>query len=655
VVRSAAAGLASGSSSSTFRSSMMVAGFDEGEGPGMGRGYPGAFACPLWHRSRSARCPRPVRCGPSAAPAPARLQPCLSPLTTHPSCFSASVCSPPPVDAAADSELPTDYRYAWAQESYSRRRRALDTWTFVLALRARLWLLDQAWSYPGGKSEEARGARARATAVWIRERILQLGPTFIKLGQLFSTRSDLFPQEFTQELSKLQVRRTLGAALTPARGVLRWQIGVALWVLGVPRQPPLPPRAPASTLACCFLPPCIPLPPQTHTHTHTCPPPRTCQDRVPAFSADKAEAIIERELGAPVGRLFAAFDRRPIAAASLGQVHRARLHSGEDVVVKVQRPGLRQLFEIDLENLEKVAEALDRGDEATRDFRGIYKVRQAAPRGMVGGAARRVCGAGWEREGDAWMRPAGSNACQHAMLLALQHSPCLLCSSRAPPCPASPLCHPSTLTLTTTHRDRIPPPPVRPFFPPAPGVRRHPVPGDRLHQRGAQRRPLPPQLPGAGLGEGAARVLAVLVSRHPQYCQPAPPPHRGTHPAGACVSRPAANRPLQWFAIPVRCRPSPFPSPVGLLSALPCCRYTPAPPPPPPSSSPCVLTLEYAPGTKITDVEGIRAAGLDCTRVAQRATESYLIQILRHGFFHAGGPLNPGGSCSRGEGLGSNR
>ena len=74
------------------------------------------------------------------------------------------------------------------------------------------------------------------------------------------------------------------------------------------------------------------------------------QDRVPAFAASKAVAIIERELGAPVSTLFAAFNERPLAAASLGQVHRARLHSGEEVVVKVQRPGLKVMFPwLDLE------------------------------------------------------------------------------------------------------------------------------------------------------------------------------------------------------------------------------------------------------------------------------------------------------------------
>jgi predicted unusual protein kinase regulating ubiquinone biosynthesis (AarF/ABC1/UbiB family) len=67
-------------------------------------------------------------------------------------------------------------------------------------------------------------------------------------------------------------------------------------------------------------------------------------------------------------QLFRSFDRRPIAAASLGQVHRAVLHTGEEVVVKVQRPALKQLFDIDLNNLRILAEQLDKGDE-NRDFK----------------------------------------------------------------------------------------------------------------------------------------------------------------------------------------------------------------------------------------------------------------------------------------------
>ena len=121
----------------------------------------------------------------------------------------------------------------------------------------------------------------------------------MQLGQLGSTRSDLFAVEFTEELSKLQ-------------------------------------------------------------------------DRVPAFTFDQAKRIIETELDMPVSSIFAYLEERPIAAASLGQVHRGVLHTGEQVVVKVQRPGLKKLFDIDLANMQKLAAVLDAQDEAN-DFTSIYR------------------------------------------------------------------------------------------------------------------------------------------------------------------------------------------------------------------------------------------------------------------------------------------
>lgn len=107
------------------------------------------------------------------------------------------------------------------------------------------------------------------------------------------------------------------------------------------------------------------------------------QDQVPPFPSETAVSIVEEELGAPLSDVFDRFDREPIAAASLGnlnlisnymisvlcsqnvnkklhmnslhcpfagQVHRAKLN-GQDVVIKVQRPGLKDLFDIDLKNL----------------------------------------------------------------------------------------------------------------------------------------------------------------------------------------------------------------------------------------------------------------------------------------------------------------
>lgn len=94
--------------------------------------------------------------------------------------------------------------YRWNKKNYSRLRRQIDIWTFVLLLLFKLWQNDKKWTYLNGYSEEKRAARRRRQAVWIRESLLELGPTFIKVGQLFSTRADLFPTEYVEELSKLQ-------------------------------------------------------------------------------------------------------------------------------------------------------------------------------------------------------------------------------------------------------------------------------------------------------------------------------------------------------------------------------------------------------------------------------------------------------------------
>lgn len=196
----------------------------------------------------------------------------------------------------------TDNAYRWNRERYSSQRRFLDIWAFVLNLLFGLWLYNKTWSYPGGVSEAKKAARRRSQAIWIRETFLDLGPTFIKVGQLFSTRADLFPSEYVEELSKLQ-------------------------------------------------------------------------DRVPAFSYEQVETIIEQDLGKTIPQLYRSFDPIPLAAASLGQVHKATLNSGEEVVVKVQRPALRQLFTIDLEILRGIARRFQNHPEwgRNRDWMGIYE------------------------------------------------------------------------------------------------------------------------------------------------------------------------------------------------------------------------------------------------------------------------------------------
>ncbi|KAH0433316.1 hypothetical protein IEQ34_027043 [Dendrobium chrysotoxum] len=154
----------------------------------------------------------------------------------------------------------------------------------------------------GGMTEDKRLIRRKALAKWLKESILRLGPTFIKIGQQFSTRVDILAQEYVDQLSELQ-------------------------------------------------------------------------DQVPPFPSETSVSIIEEELGKPVDELFDRFDYEPIAAASLGQVHRASL-KGQEVVIKVQRPGLKDLFDIDLKNLRVIAEYLQKidpkSDGAKRDWVAIY-------------------------------------------------------------------------------------------------------------------------------------------------------------------------------------------------------------------------------------------------------------------------------------------
>jgi len=114
--------------------------------------------------------------------------------------------------------------------------------------------------------------------VRLRHTLERLGPTFVKLGQVASTRPDILPEDIVDELSRLQ-------------------------------------------------------------------------DDVASFPGDEARALIEAELGAPIGELFASFDDEVLAAASLGQVYAATLPSGESVIVKVQRPHAEEHVDVDLDIL----------------------------------------------------------------------------------------------------------------------------------------------------------------------------------------------------------------------------------------------------------------------------------------------------------------
>ena len=123
----------------------------------------------------------------------------------------------------------------------------------------------------------------------------RMGPTFIKLGQLLSTRPDILPLPYLQALTRLQ-------------------------------------------------------------------------DRVEPFSFAEVESIVISELGVRLSKAFSQFEVKPVAAASLGQVHRAAMRDGRPVAVKVQRPDIRERVMEDLDALEEIAEFLDQHTEMGRRY-----------------------------------------------------------------------------------------------------------------------------------------------------------------------------------------------------------------------------------------------------------------------------------------------
>lgn len=96
------------------------------------------------------------------------------------------------------------------------------------------------------------------------------------------------------------------------------------------------------------------------------------QDEVPPFPTEQARAIIESELSAKIEDIFEDFEDEPIAAASLGQVHRARLQTGQVVAIKVQRPGIEAQIEFDISVLRRIARRLERYPNLVRgvDWQG---------------------------------------------------------------------------------------------------------------------------------------------------------------------------------------------------------------------------------------------------------------------------------------------
>ena len=194
---------------------------------------------------------------------------------------------------SAIAQLPPK-QLRWQKNKSSSLARQREVFSVAFTFLFLMWW-DKFWQNNTSPTRHKR-------ADWLVRNMLELGPTFIKIGQSLSTRIDLLPPEYISSLAQLQ-------------------------------------------------------------------------DKVPAFSVKEAREIIELELGKSIYNIYRDFDEVPLAAASLGQVHRATLYSGEEVVVKVQRPGLKRLFDLDLLAVGKLVKVFRNYFAWTRKYNleGIYK------------------------------------------------------------------------------------------------------------------------------------------------------------------------------------------------------------------------------------------------------------------------------------------
>ncbi len=157
--------------------------------------------------------------------------------------------------------------------------------------------------FRGADGSVKKEARLGQQAAWLRQSLIALGPTFIKIGQALGTRADLLPLAYVKELA-------------------------------------------------------------------------TLQDQVPPFSTTDAYARIEADLGQTLQQAYAEIDAEPIAAASLGQVYPARLHSGQEVAVKVQRPRLSEILSLDIAVLYRLVQLTNRllpRANANADWEGMLR------------------------------------------------------------------------------------------------------------------------------------------------------------------------------------------------------------------------------------------------------------------------------------------